>query len=497
MYKSRNKVKKHFQMATFLGINFGSKFPTTHKYEADQQNLISDYKRYNEYSNSEIYQRYIELDKITHTGDFEKRVEKLKTEKFSDTEAYHKHKNHLALKKSKDIKSFLKFIQSGKEKTLGEYQLSANYIEFKELEQIINSGEFKKAQQQKGFKKTDEYKQLVEFKRLKKSTEVKYVTKILKSSEYHSYNQIKDSSRLDEFTKLDAYVNSPEFKELKTFLEDKKRFFKSEEHKLLHEYEEIKKSDDQIWYEKIKKQNLFTEVNKWELTFNDDFDQNKVDPSKWMKGYYWGKALTKGNYALGSEKQLFADNNIEVRDSIAKIKTQKETLEGNLWDKTLGFKKASFNYSSGLLNTGHSFRQQYGKFEIKAKLKTANQVNHALWMVGERMSPQITILKTGTKSNKQFKAGSISMAGNQVKDSTSIINAVNLNNDFHVFTLEWMPNKITWKINGVVVHEQNSDVPDFPMYINMSTHINQDINGQSLPSSIDIDWVRCYKLKEL
>ncbi|MBN2166774.1 MAG: family 16 glycosylhydrolase [Marinilabiliaceae bacterium] len=480
-------------MATFLGITFGSKFPSTSKYELEQQQLIADKKRFNDYSESNIYKRYTELDVLIHTGDFEKKVDKLKNEKFQDIEAYHKHNNYLQLKKSSDIKTFLKFINSGKEKLLNEYQLSSNYIEFKELEQIINSTDFKKTANQKGFKKTDEYKQLKEYKRQKKSVEVKFIEKTTKSKDYQTYNSVKDSSRLQEFMILDSYINSDEFKKIKTFYEDKNRFIKSDEYKLLHEYEEIKKSADYIWFEKTSKNNPFSEINKWEITFSDDFDKNTISTEKWMKGYYWGKSLINDNYSLSTEKQLFTDNNIEVRDSNVRIITKKEQKNGKVWDPVNGFGIADFNYTSGLLNTGHSFRQQYGKFEIKAKIKTAKQVNHAFWLVGERMVPQITVIKTGSQKSKQFEVGTIINDSKQNSNLYSTISAVKLANNYHIFTLEWTPQKLVWKINGIMVHEQTNGIPNTPMYLNFSTHLFNDINDSSLPAHWEIDWVRCYK----
>ena len=475
---------------------FGSKYPSTKNYENSQQQLIADKKRFIEYNDSNIYSRYKELDKIVHTGDFEKRVEKLKNEKFQDTEAYHKYKNFLRLKNSKDIKTFLNFIYSGKEKQLNEFLIAPNYLEYIELEQTVNSIEFQKARRQKGFKKTDDYIQLKEYKNRKRSTEVKFVTKTLNSNSYQTYNSVKDSSRLEEYTRLEAYVNSDEFKELKAFLEDKKRFYKSEEYKLLHEYEEIKKSEDQVWFEKTKNQYPFDDIDKWELTFSDDFDQKGIDSSKWMKGYYWGKALMNENYALLNEKQIFSDNNVTTRDSLVIINTKNEKSTGKVWDPEHGFAMTEFNYTSGLINSGQSFRQQYGKFEVKAKLKTAKNVNHAFWMLSEKMTPQITILKTGLKNNKSFEAGTVIQKDNQIQNILNTVKGTSFSSDFHVFTLVWNKDKLVWKINGVQVHEQTNGIPNQPMYLIFSTHLNDNVNGNTLPSFLEIDWIRCYKLKD-
>ncbi len=125
-------------MAKFLGI-FGSRFLSTAKYEALQQRMLSDFKRFKEYETSIVYQRYCELDTLTHSGDFEKRVAKLKNEKFSESEAYRHFKSYLSLKKAKDIQTYLQFVSSGKAAKLDELVISPVYLEFKELEMIVHS----------------------------------------------------------------------------------------------------------------------------------------------------------------------------------------------------------------------------------------------------------------------------------------------------------------------------------------------------------------------
>ncbi|MCK4991432.1 MAG: hypothetical protein KAS29_13130, partial [Bacteroidales bacterium] len=63
-------------------------------------------------------------------------------------------------------------------------------------------------------------------------------------------------------------------------------------------------------------------------------------------------------------------------------------------------------------------------------------------------------------------------------------------------TLEWTPNKLTWKINGKVFKTQTSGVPQEEMYINFSSNLKKDATESRLPSAMEIDWIRVFKLKE-
>jgi beta-glucanase (GH16 family) len=60
--------------------------------------------------------------------------------------------------------------------------------------------------------------------------------------------------------------------------------------------------------------------------------------------------------------------------------------------------------------------------------------------------------------------------------------------------LDWKQNELVWKINDVVVKTQTEGVPQDPMYLNFSMAVTKE--QQNVNASLQIDWVRCYKLKE-
>jgi len=483
-------------MINLFGIHLGSKFPSTISFENNLAELSKNHKRYIDFQNSSLLQEFTELDELVHSGDFEKRVERLKNEKFESTDAYRKYKNYLTLKKSSDIRGYISFIQKGTEKRLDETLISAQYLEFKELEMITSSAPFKIEKSQKGFKKTDSFQQLKQYKKLAHNSSIKFALKTLKSKAYTNYNEIKNSARLAEYFALDQYINTDEFINTKAFLEDKHRFEKSEEHKMLHEYNEIKKSTDYQWYITTSQKKPFEEIEKWNLTFFDDFDQPKLDESKWMQGYYWGKALMNDFYALENEQQAFLSKNIELRDSKLKIVTKQENTASKIWDKTLGFRPHNFSYSSGIINTGHSYRQQFGKIEVKVKLGHQNDVNQSFWLVGETIVPQITILNSNFKNNKKFECGThLSTDTGSSQITLKKCKGPNLVSDFHIISIEWTSEKITWKINGVTVNEQTKNIPKGAMYLNLSSHILQDLKNPNLPATMEVDWIKCYELK--
>jgi beta-glucanase (GH16 family) len=64
--------------------------------------------------------------------------------------------------------------------------------------------------------------------------------------------------------------------------------------------------------------------------------------------------------------------------------------------------------------------------------------------------------------------------------------------EFFIYTLEWLPGRITWKINGIEVASTVKGIPDEPMYMVFSAGLQKDVSG-ILPATFEIDWVRCYQ----
>ena len=77
--------------------------------------------------------------------------------------------------------------------------------------------------------------------------------------------------------------------------------------KEFQEYDKLKKSEDIIWYFKVKDSNKFDILKNRELTFSDEFDGDKLDTKKWLTNYYWGEKLLKDRYSVESDLQAFTE----------------------------------------------------------------------------------------------------------------------------------------------------------------------------------------------
>ncbi|MBM3420471.1 MAG: glycoside hydrolase family 16 protein [Bacteroidetes bacterium] len=433
----------------------------------------NELKKFRELDGSDKIKHFEELQKYISSPEFRQK-EKMKPITFRDSEEYRKFMEYKTIKKSPEAKKPDKHPGSPKLERL------------RELEAYISSPEFiaKKNMKPVTFRDTAEYAKLQEYKTLKASPEIKGYYAFLKSKEYANFRKIDGSAMFARYEELKAWLATPGFTERKSYLLDKKRYEKTEMFAQLREYETLKKSDDIIWYFKVKDSDKFDTIKKREVTFSEEFDKDKLDGNKWLTGYYWGEKLLNDNYSLEGDLHIHTrSGNFDIRSSVLSISTKPQKTEGKVWSPKSGFARREFSYTSGQINTAKSFRQKYGTFSAKIKLDNPS-ARSAFWLLGDTMTPHIDICRTGKgkvwfdifRSEKSAAKASIpgKFAG-----------------EFYIYTLEWTPDKLVWKVNGEEAFVQTGNIPQEPMYISVA-------GGTDVPlgtvANTEIDWVRVYKM---
>ena len=428
--------------------------------------------------------RYKELDKFVKSPDFLAK-KKMKFKIFKKSEEYQKFIEYKALGREREIKKYL--ISEKKKNRIEKIVISNKILRYEELDKFIISPEFlsKKNMKPITFKDTEEYTKLLDYKKIKGSREIKEFYKFKSSIVYANYLATYGSKRLSRLNELEKYIASTEFKEKKDYLLDKKRFEKSKMFKDIEEYKKLKKNADIIWYFKIKDSDKFDILKNREVTFRDEFDEDHLDTKKWLTNYYWGEKLLKDRYSVESDLQAYTEKeNFEIRNSILKINTKAQKITGKVWTAEKGFSVKNFEYTSGLINSGNSFRQKYGLFTAKIKLGDPN-AKCAFWILSDKITPHIDICRT-SKGKVWFDY--FTLKGDCPKTSLGS----RYSGDFFIYSLEWTPDMLLWKINNNEVFRQTSNVPQEPMYVNLAGGLDKHISG---PASMEIDWVRVYKLK--
>ncbi len=310
-------------------------------------------------------------------------------------------------------------------------------------------------------------------------------------ADYQAFKDFENSDELKHFLELEKEIKSNDFILRKKKIK-KKEYKDSEEFHKETEYGVLKKSEKIVWYFKTKKKNPFKELEKWDQTFDEKFNTGKLDSSKWMTRYYWGEKGMDSSYALEDDISFPTNGeNIEFYDNKARIVTKAAKTEGLVWRGNQGFVLESFDYTSGMINSAQSFRQKYGIFKAKIKM-AAGSVAQAFWMVSDGMLPHIDVARF--ENGKLYSNYFWGKSGSNHK-SLAKTNGAKYADTYFIYTLEWSPNKLVWKINDKVFKTQTSGVPQEEMYINFSSNLKEGATGNGLPSAMEIDWIRVYKLK--
>ncbi|MEN9509790.1 MAG: hypothetical protein RLZZ621_2353 [Gemmatimonadota bacterium] len=171
-------------------------------------------------------------------------------------------------------------------------------------------------------------------------------------------------------------------------------------------------------------------------------------------------------------------------------------------------------YTSARLTSQGKQQFQYGKIEARAQLPRGRGLWPAFWMLGANFptagwpaSGEIDVMEYrgqepsiihGTVHGPGYSGGKGITRAYQPE-------AVRFDNSFHVFTIEWNTDQITWFVDGVSYHVvRRTDVPgpwvfDRPFHLLLNVAVGGTFLGAPdqytpFPTAMVVDWVRVYRL---
>lgn len=180
----------------------------------------------------------------------------------------------------------------------------------------------------------------------------------------------------------------------------------------------------------------------YQLVWSDEFNGTQLDLTNWtheIGGNGWGNAELQ--YYTNSE------NNSYVENGSLFIKLIKESYESN-------------EYTSARLVTKNKQDFLYGKFEMRAKLPTGLGTWPAFWMMptdsyygGWPNSGEIDIMEhVGYdlgRVHHSIHTEFFNHPNNTQKGGSAFHE--NVDTEFHIYSLEWLPDKLIYSVNGVEI----------------------------------------------
>jgi beta-glucanase (GH16 family) len=237
----------------------------------------------------------------------------------------------------------------------------------------------------------------------------------------------------------------------------------------------------------------------WKLVWSDEFDYHGL-PDK-----------TKWDYEVGfirnNERQYYTKARLEnarVEDGMLVLECRRDhfTPENH----------APVEYTSASLVTRHTANWQYGRIEVRAKLPEGKGVWPAIWTLGTNISSvgwpkcgEIDIMEFVGKETNNIH-GTLHYAVNGKHDSDGgTMKTPTPNKDFHVYAVEWNPDRIDFFFDANKYHTVLLDKAGQgernpfrrPHYLILNFALGGGWGGPVddaiLPQKFLIDYVRVYE----
>ena len=243
---------------------------------------------------------------------------------------------------------------------------------------------------------------------------------------------------------------------------------------------------------------------EWKLMFEDQFDS--FDKSKSLTYH------DNGGKTIWSNKELqwYVEDNVYPEGGVLKLIGKKESIYGK--DP---FGEKQFEYTSGMITNAMSYVQAYGKWEMKVRFPFKKGFWPAFFLVPKQRPslPEIDVFEYfGIKKdiiwmNHHWGLDYPNYSGGTYEGKTEPFYYQGgkwlegkFDNEWMVWAIEVLPNKLVWKLNGNVVFEATDGIPTAPMYMIANVAIkdfpenNGVVDDSGLPYVMEIDYVKIYQM---
>lgn len=245
------------------------------------------------------------------------------------------------------------------------------------------------------------------------------------------------------------------------------------------------------------------EIEGWNIVWQDEFDKDSLDLTKWSRetgGHGWGN----------NELQYYTDS-----DSNSYVENGNLVVKAEVVPQGIGSSKGLRYYSSARLRTYGKGDWKYGRIEVKAKVASGQGIWPAIWMLptdwlfgGWPSSGEIDIMEH-VGYDLGVVHGSVHTEAYNHKINTQRSSAkkiANVDTEFHVYSIIWDKDKISFFIDDVQYflfeNDQQSNYKTWPFDQRFHLLINIAVGGDwpgnpdnstNFPRTMLVDYVRVYE----
>ena len=298
---------------------------------------------------------------------------------------------------------------------------------------------------------------------------------------YNALVRLEESHLLEEFealSEINFKLDKKEFKRQEDY--EKSPLFEKEQR-----YRDLLEDSDIKTYLKYHHSDDLNYFKQRKQVFYDEFSGDHLDDSQWVSAFRWSYNALNGSYSLPTDCQAYSEGeNTDVIDGQLQIITKRKDVEGRVWTADKGFVTKSFKFSSDVIS-GESHLEREGTVVVKFKLDGAQQsLQHFIRACDDKNQRCISLFES--LGIRKFKVGHMQ------KDSRGMFSNVtgkNMQKDFHIIELDWNSEIMSWRLNGVLIHQDTT----FPEMDKMHLLLGSKVNGEKAQEGkIIVDYIRIY-----
>jgi beta-glucanase (GH16 family) len=238
----------------------------------------------------------------------------------------------------------------------------------------------------------------------------------------------------------------------------------------------------------------------WELVWQDEFDGAAGTPpsaDRWVHdvgGDGWGNEQLEFNTARPENASLDGEGNLVITARKERYGTR--------------------DYTSARINSRGRMERAYGRFEARIQLPVGRGIWPAFWMLGSDIG-EVGWPECGEIDIMEYRGqlpsivrGSLhgpGYSGGQNIGAEHVVSGAKLNEGFHVYAVEWEPERIRWMLDDVTFFEATPArlpagkrwVYDHPHFIILNVAVGGNYVGPPdrntvFPQQMKVDYVRVY-----
>ncbi len=223
------------------------------------------------------------------------------------------------------------------------------------------------------------------------------------------------------------------------------------------------------------------EGKKWKMAWSDEFNDTKVDQSKWEILGDWKR---RDGFWIKEDSYLDGKGNLVLRT-----------------------RKDDGRYKCGAVRTKSKFEHKFGYWVARCKFPKQQGHWPAFWLhinsvgrVGDegRDGTEIDIMEKPWREDKITQNLHWDGYGKDHKHAGKTSTIPGISHGFHTFGLHWTPDEYVFYVDGKVTWRTSAGgVSQVPQYIKLTEEIGKwggDITKANLPDNFLVDYVRVYDM---